>query len=221
LARYQANNAPTVVTLPAAGGIEIAFVVDGKLHVRRSRTSPDLIAPVALEHVSVVQFQGSKRSDRLTLDASLNVFAGTVAFFGNAGDDSLDARTMMRGIIFSGGVGNDTFTGGSGNDIIDGGDGNDFLQGSDGNDSIRGGNGNDILFGGKGNDLLMGSAGNDLLFGDAGTDTLLGESGNDVLMGGADTDTINPGSGRNIIADSSRVIDATFSFDFDALLAAV
>ena len=65
----------------------------------------------------------------------------------------------------------------------------------------------------------IGSAGNDSLFGDAGADTLLGDIGNDTLNGGSGTDIINPGTGTDRIADSSRVIDTSFAFDFDALLA--
>ena len=65
---------------------------------------------------------------------------------------------------------------------------------------------------------MLGSAGNDSLRGDAGTDTLLGDSGNDTLDGGIGIDVINAGSGNDRITDSSRVIDTSFAFDFDALL---
>ena len=294
LSRYRNNtviDTPAVVRLPTSGVDAIALIVDGKLHVRRSRTSPDLIAPVALDHVTAIRIDGSDHNDRLTLDRSLSQFKGTIISNGNAGNDSLDARAVGLNVTFNGGDDNDTFLGGSGNDrvdggsgddslsggggndsisggagddrvggdagddvlvggtgnnslhggsandtllgdagrdtligdsgndIIDGGDDNDNLQGSDGNDSLRGGNGNDTIFGGMGNDLLLGSAGNDSLRGDAGTDTLLGDSGNDTLDGGIGIDIINAGSGTDKITDSSRVIDTSFAFDFDVLIA--
>lgn len=297
------------VTLPTAGGLETAFLMDGKLHVRRSRNTPDLIAPVVLAHVNAIRFQGSERDDRLTLDRSISAFSGLIIFTGGRGSDLLNARAIGVPVTFDGGDGNDTFLGGSGNDLIvggagndnlssgagydtlsggtgndlligevgndlvtggpgadtvqggtgddtlrgesgidslvggeggdllDGGEGNDILvggngddvlnggvgddqiQGGNGNDSISGGAGNDSLNGNAGNDILLGSDGRDSLCGDAGTDTLLGGNGNDVLRGGADLDTINPGSGRNQVFDPSHVIDTSFAFDFDALLA--
>ena len=72
-------------------------------------------------------------------------------------------------------------------------------------------------------DLLTGSAGNDSLLGDAGTDTLLGDDGNDKLNGGLGTDTINgftTGPSKDTISDSTKIIDTSLAFDFDALLAA-
>ena len=64
---------------------------------------------------------------------------------------------------------------------------------------------------------------NDSLLGDAGMDTLLGDSGNDILNGGADLDTINgftTGPSKDTIStDSTKVIDTSFTFDFDELLA--
>ena len=80
----------------------------------------------------------------------------------------------------------------------------------------------DSLSGSDCNDLLTGSAGNDSLLGDAGMDTLLGDDGNDKLNGGADLDTINgftTGPSKDTISDSTKVIDTSFSFDFDDLLA--
>ena len=153
---------------------------------------------------------GGADNDRITGDA------GNDVLFGGTGNDSMRGGTGEDTLL--GEAGNDTLVGDGGNDVIDGGDDRDNLQGSDGNDSLRGGNGNDTMSGGKGNDLLTGSAGNDLLRGDAGIDTLLGDSGNDTLDGGSGIDIINPGSGTNRITDSSRVINNTFIFDFEALL---
>ena len=291
--QVQVTDASTTVvgTLPASGGSYLVLVAGGQLHIRRSRTSPDVVPAVALEDVGTFQIESSERNDRLTFDRSMNSFTGTITFNGNDGNDSLDAKAVSLNVTFIGGDDNDTFLGGSGNDtvdggsgddsltggngndsilggadndritgdagndvlfggtgndslrggtgddsllgdagndtligdsgndVIDGGDDRDNLQGSDGNDSIRGGNGNDTIQGGNGNDLLIGSAGNDSLKGDAGADTLLGGSGNDSIDGGSGNDTINAGTGTDRITDTTRVIDTSFAFDFDALLA--
>ncbi len=82
--------------------------------------------------------------------------------------------------------------------------------------------GNDTLTGGIGNDLLTGSAGNDSLLGDDGIDTLLGDAGLDTLKGGNGIDVINGvliGLSKDTISDSTKVIDTSFAFDFDMLLA--
>ena len=155
-------------------------------------------------------------------DANDTLFgdAGSDTITGDAGADSINGGNDDD--VLLGNAGNDTIDGGTGDDVIDGGDDNDNLKGSDGDDAIRGGNGNDTLSGGNGNDLLTGSAGNDSLKGDAGTDTLLGDAGNDTLNGGLDIDRINgilTGPSKDTLNDSTKVIDTSFTFDFDALLA--
>ncbi len=78
------------------------------------------------------------------------------------------------------------------------------------------------MSGGIGNDLLTCSAGNDSLLGDDGIDTLLGDAGLDTLKGGNGIDIINgvlTGPSKDTISDSTKVIDTSFMFDFDALLA--
>lgn len=154
---------------------------------------------------------GGADNDRIIGDA------GNDLLVGGTGDDSLRGGNGNDTLL--GDAGRDTLNGESGNDLIDGGDDNDNLQGSDGNDSLRGGNGNDAIQGGNGSDILIGAAGNDSLKGDAGVDTLLGGSGNDTMDGGTSKDLINPGSGTDKITDSSYVIDTSFAFDFDSLLA--
>ena len=157
---------------------------------------------------------GGDANDTLTGEAGNDtVTGGAGADIINGGDDD--------DLLF-GNAGNDTIDGGRGDDVIDGGDDNDNLKGSDGDDAIRGNNGNDTLSGGNGNDLLTGSAGNDSLKGDAGIDTLLGDAGNDTLDGGLDIDIINgvlTDLSRDTINDLTKVIDTSFAFDFDALLA--
>ena len=151
---------------------------------------------------------------------TLNGDAGNDTITGDAGADIITGGDDDD--LLFGNAGNDNIDGGRGDDVIDGGDDNDNLKGFDGNDAIRGGMGNDTLSGGKGDDLLTGSAGNDSLLGDDGTDTLLGDAGNDILKGGNGTDIINgvlTGLSRDTISDSTKVIDTSFMFDFDALLA--
>ncbi|MCX7420106.1 MAG: hypothetical protein NT013_11285 [Planctomycetia bacterium] len=200
LARY--NSDIVVTTLPTAGGNVTALIVDGALHIRRSLTSPDLIAPVALAAVSTIQFEGSNRTDRLTLDGSLNGFAGTITFNGNAGNDTLVASTILRSVTFSGGVGNDTFLGGNGNDFADGGSGNDSLSGGNGDDSLGGGDGNDKLSGDTGDDSITGGAGADSISGGTGDDLLLGCTGRDTIDGGTGNDVLDGGDDNDVLKGS-------------------
>lgn len=199
---------PITVTLPAAGGVGMAFLIGGRLHIRRSRPSPDLIPPIALDHVSAIVFQGSNRDDRLTLDRSLLAFSGSMVFHGGDGGDSLNARAVGVSVVFDGGNGNDTFLGGSGNDVADGGAGSDSLSGGGGNDTLNGGAGgdrlsgdvgNDVVSGGMGADAINGGTGNDSLNGDAGNDTLSGNDGADSLDGGDDDDRLFGGSGGDTL----------------------
>lgn len=142
--------------------------------------------------------------------------AGNDLLFGNSGNDSLRGGTGHDTLL--GDTGRDTLQGEDGDDVLDGGDDEDFIVGSAGNDSMRGGNGKDTLYGGAGADLLIGSSGNDYLFGDSGDDSLVGDNGDDQIFGGTGLDLINPGIGRDGIHDSRRVIDLSFTFDFDALI---
>ena len=157
---------------------------------------------------------GGDANDTLTGDTGNDTVTGDTGADSITGGDDDD--------LLFGNAGNDIIDGGRGEDVIDGGDDNDNLKGSDGDDSIRGNNGNDTLSGGNGNDLLTGSVGNDSLLGDAGIDTLLGDDGNDKLNGGLGTDTINgvpTGLSKDTISDTTKIIDTSFSYDFDALLA--
>lgn len=160
-----------------------------------------------------VTFDGGQGGDRF-IGGGGSDFAD-----GGPGADRLDGGRGFDSLL--GGDGRDTIIGGGENDVIDGGDDHDTLIGGDGDDSLRGGNGNDRITGGKGNDLLLGSAGNDSLYGESGIDTLLGETGDDLLNGGVGSDIINPGTGRKTIQDAIRVIDTSFTFDFDLLLAGI
>jgi Ca2+-binding RTX toxin-like protein len=131
-----------------------------------------------------------------------------IVFRGEAGDDSFVNNTSIASRAF-GGSGNDSLTGGSGNDDLQGqagddrlagGAGNDNLNGGDGDDSLQGGDGNDVEHGGRGDDSLSGANGNDRLFGDDGADHELGDAGDDSIFGGGGNDRIDGGAGRDWIA---------------------
>jgi uncharacterized delta-60 repeat protein len=102
---------------------------------------------------------------------------------GGAGDNRIDATSFAGSVALFGQQGNDELLGSQNNDILDGGDGNDILYGGSGDDTLRGGPGNDILNGDLGNDLLYGHAGNDILLGGYGADSLFGGAGDDILIG--------------------------------------
>jgi Ca2+-binding RTX toxin-like protein len=58
--------------------------------------------------------------------------------FGDAGNDTLDARGSTANNILVGGVGTDTLQGGSGRDLLIGGGGGDTLHGNGGDDILIG-----------------------------------------------------------------------------------
>jgi len=194
---------PVTVTLPTAGGNETALIVGGKLRVRRSASSTDLIVPVSLDHVNGIVFQGSARNDRLTLDRSLLAFSGSIEFRGGDGSDLLNARAVGVPIVFDGGNGNDTFLGGNGNDMADGGAGSDSLSGGVGDDTLNGEAGDDRLSGDAGNDVVSGGTGADSINGGTGEDTLLGDAGNDTLSGSDGADSLNGGSDNDSLIGGS------------------
>ena len=127
--------------------------------------------------------------------------------------------SLVRGITFDGGDGNDRFefaeargrfrwpmtlVGGAGNDTLIGSLGADMLAGGAGNDSLVGNGGDDVIRGNGGADWISGNDGNDNLNGNAGVDTLFGNAGNDVFH---DTDTLaecaDKGSGDSIAHDTT------------------
>ena len=119
---------------------------------------------------------------------------GPEAYYGNGGDDTLNASISFRDSndLLDGGPGDDTLAGGPGHDYVIGGEGADFGYLSDG----------DIFVGGDGNDIAVGdtdivnfvvtNVGNGAYYADGGdgADTLLGALGGDVLHGGAGNDTL-------------------------------
>jgi Ca2+-binding RTX toxin-like protein len=168
-------------------------------------------------------------------DVLSNAFqGGNVAFYGGAGDDTLQ-----------GGSGDDTLSGGSGDDTIDGGGGTDtFLLsgpkshytitpvgpgaytvtdnvGTDGTDQIS--NIEKIQFSdgvlsltgaiiGTSNDnILTGTANSETIYGLGGDDTLNGLGGNDVLYGGDGNDTLDGGSGDDTIDGGTGINTASYA----------
>ncbi len=142
---------------------------------------------------------------------ALGAFAGIglVQLNGDAGNDTLDASSVIAHVIFeNGGDGNDILRGGALNDVLVGGNGNDqlfgnagvdSLFGNAGNDRLHGGDGNDMLFGNEDNDELHGNAGNDQLDGGSQNDELYGEAGNDQLRGQTGDDRLYGGNGNDLI----------------------
>lgn len=66
-------------------------------------------------------------------------FPRTVQFYGDAGNDTLDARNGIPGAVLVGGVGNDSLLGGAGRDLLLGGLGVDTLKGGGNEDILIGG----------------------------------------------------------------------------------
>lgn len=119
-----------------------------------------------------------------------------LVFKGLNGNDSFTNNSSLPSTGF-GGNGDDTLTGGSaadqffggmGKDLLTGNGGNDNLNGEAGDDSLQGGDGNDIEHGGPGDDSVLGGSGNDSLFGDAGNDRMSGDLGKDRVSGGTGVD---------------------------------
>ena len=71
---------------------------------------------------------------------------------GGAGNDNVDASTLVSSITIIGGDGNDTLLGGDGADLLQGGAGSDKIYGFGGNDTLEGGLGDSTLIGGGGSD---------------------------------------------------------------------
>jgi Ca2+-binding RTX toxin-like protein len=110
-------------------------------------------------------------------------------------DDTTDALTGLKAIVFSLVGGSDRFYGraadatkrfeADGKLTVYGGVGADFIEGTSKNDTLYGGPDNDTLTGHEGNDTLYGDEGNDKF--DEGTVA----NGDDLIFGGTDTDGLD------------------------------
>jgi hypothetical protein len=90
---------------------------------------------------------------------------------------------VVKGIVFNGGAGQDTFKNMTSIPATAyGGDGNAWLYAGSGGDKLVGGSGNDHLFGGAGNDVLIAGTGNDVVVSiGGGVDQLYTAIGHDQL----------------------------------------
>jgi Ca2+-binding RTX toxin-like protein len=158
-------------------------------------------------------------------DSIFHNSAGTANFFGNEGNDTINAFGATAVSIVGGNDsadGSDSLTGSAGGDIIFGNGGADTIVGSGGPDTIIGGftadtivsgTAADFIFGNEANDTINtgGGAGTDTVFAGQGEDsvlaaddrdTLLGNEGNDTIRGGLGIDTITGGAGADLFAYS-------------------
>jgi Ca2+-binding RTX toxin-like protein len=149
-----------------------------------------------------VEFTGADSGKFKTNSTQTGTFTGIerLTFFGNAGNDTIDASLASSDSLYIfGSGGSDTVLGSAGNDSIYGGNDNDYLLGQGGNDTINGEAGFDIIFGGSGVDTISGGELNDTIFGGIGNDAIYGGNGEDYLYGEEDNDSIYGGYGFDVI----------------------
>lgn len=157
-------------------------------------------------------------NDTLTAISLDSTFSGNVvvSFFGNDGNDTIDASAMTRALQLSGGIGNDLLKGGTGNDSIAAEAGDDTLSGGAGEDQLVGSNLSgalalsDAQLAGLGTTTLTGIESAKLAVGVEGTTidassfsgpvTLTGGLGADILLGGLAADLIDGGSGNDTVS---------------------
>jgi Ca2+-binding RTX toxin-like protein len=157
---------------------------------------PDTENPLYIADDYTDEVQGTAEDDNLSADEQ-----ESLAWFLNAGNDTLDAST-----------GNDYANAGAGDDHLMMREGDDIAIGGEGNDTIDAGIGHDIVLGGLGNDYIHGNGGQDSLAGQEGDDTVLGGTGSDEVYGGEGNDYL---SGKDF--DSSQNGHATMIDGFDSL----
>ncbi len=160
---------------------------------------------------------------------------GRVIAYGNAGDDVLDARSLMtRQATLDGGGGNNTLYGGAAGDVLIGGF--DGAEGQQGSNVIVAGNGTNTIYGNAPVGLKGSTGGNNLIVGGSGSDTVYGsfasvltkdgqpsdggEGGQNLIIGGGGSDTLyasqaaDGGEGGH----GSILIAGTTTLDESALL---
>ena len=107
----------------------------------------------------VLRILGSEQPDT----AQVEIVDSKVQALLNGSVQQFDAD-QVRGILFDGGAGNDSFVNGTNIPCqASGGDGDDQLVGGTANDSLDGGAGNDWLVGAAGDDNIVGGAGSDVV----------------------------------------------------------
>lgn len=137
--------------------------------------------------LGIVTIEGTTQDDSSTIsvsgrDVTISLNSTSVTF----------PLSKVRGLVFKGLDGNDSFTN---NSSI-----GSTAYGGNGNDVLTGGAAADTFFGGLGDDRLTGNSGNDRMTGEVGDDRLLGDSGNDLLRGGSGNDDVNGGSGNDSLS---------------------
>ncbi len=104
-----------------------------------------------------------------------------VLVVGDAGANTIDAKSIAIPVVLDGGAGNDTLYGGSAGDVLIAGDGtSNLLDGGQGDNLFIAGSGNDTMIGGTGNDVYRLKFSQDLVTDAGGYDTL---DASDVLVG--------------------------------------
>jgi Ca2+-binding RTX toxin-like protein len=171
---------------------------------------------LTLANVEGLDVHGLGGNDTMTIaNMAGSQLTGTIHFWGDDGNDTLNASAASNVIIAHGGTGNDTLTGGSGNDQLFGDSGNDQLIGGAGDDTINGGTGDDHLWGNAGNDTLIGGAGADVFAGGAGLDTV----DYSATVDGVSVDlTLNTASGPDAAGDTFNSIENLIGSAFDDTL---
>lgn len=167
------------------------------------------IEGTALDDSSTVSVSGKDVSISLNNTSATFPLAKVrgLVFKGLNGNDSFTNNSSIAATAY-GGNGNDVLTGGAAADALFGGLGDDRLTGNGGNDRLSGEAGDDRLLGNLGNDQLRGGSGNDDLNGGSGNDSLFGEDGDDRLTGDLGVDRVSGGRGRD-----SSIRDSRDNFD--------
>jgi ELWxxDGT repeat protein len=187
--------------------------------------SPTMPTIVFANPTTSLSVRAGGGNDTITLASLDPAFAApTLSVNGEAGNDSLLATTLSRGVTLSGSTGNDTLRGGTGNDRLLGSSSNDVLQGGLGDDFLDGGTGsntlvesadvdmtltNTALAGGLGSDVLVGIQRAQLTGGPSanlinasaftGKVTLDGGAGNDTLRGAQGSSILLGGGGEDTL----------------------
>jgi len=157
----------------------------------------------AVDSIRVFAMAGDDDIDVFVLPESVST-----TIYGGGGDDVVATEAIAGTLRFYGEAGDDSAGVYDGDPIF----GRRFLYGGSGNDFLHGGPRADILFGDAGNDTLIGGGGRDQLVGGNGTDQLFGNRGNDNLSGGDGVDSITGGSGADSFAQFERLAGEVLDF---------
>lgn len=144
---------------------------------------------------SALSFRGGAGDDRVRLD--VRPPGGDHVFIGDAGDDTLDLRSLPSAfhVIVEVGLGGQVSDGGSTTGL-----GIGYLErilGHGGRDELVGTGRPETFLGGGGVDTLVGWRGDDRLLGGDGRDDIRAGRGGDVLRGGPNADSLSGGPGHD------------------------